>query len=165
MVRSAAAAGIAAAMLCWPALAQERSSPPSPTVPGSAAITWNRMLQMSDGRTFVSDGGIIIDAAVAQLDKLPDVVLSPSTAKGIESRMAEDRRESVRLSQLSQKDGGRYYLTPSGLALNGTYVAFLRDRLSEAETSLRPKGDLDPVVVVRGRQTIGLMMPMRRPSD
>src|SRR5690349_14149279 len=38
----------------------------TPTTPGSPAPVWQRMVQLDDGRIFVTDGGMAIDAALVK---------------------------------------------------------------------------------------------------
>src|SRR5262245_19145253 len=51
-------------------LAQTRIKPTAPGTPGDPV--WQGVLHLSDGRTFVTDGGLAIDAALAKPAKLPD---------------------------------------------------------------------------------------------
>src|ERR1051326_4596833 len=61
------------------ALSQDPPPPLSPAAPGSAGPTWQRTLRLSDGRTFVTDGGLAIDAALAKPATLPAGVLPNSS--------------------------------------------------------------------------------------
>jgi hypothetical protein len=60
---------------------------PTPTTPGSPGPLWQTMVQLDDGRKFVTDGGMAIDAALAK-PMLPNN--APVSGKIIESYLAAD---------------------------------------------------------------------------
>ena len=62
-----------------PIAAQNPAPPSSPAI--EAPPSWSRVLHMPDGRTFVTDGGLAIDATVAKPATLPATVLAPESAK------------------------------------------------------------------------------------
>ena len=50
-----------------------QTPPMKPAAPGTPGDpTWQGIVRMSDGRTFVTDGGLAIDAALAKPAKLPE---------------------------------------------------------------------------------------------
>ena len=130
----------------------------TPTMPGSPAPVWQRMVQLDDGRTFVTDGGMAIDAALVK-PPLPNN--APVSGKIIERYLSADLPNEFSLSQLSPRDG-RTYAAPSGIVLNATYIDFVRRTLPPRQVRLRMKGDLDPVVITVDGKTVGLMMPVKR---
>ncbi len=68
----------AALLSLWlPCMAAAQDQPPrlTPAVPGSAAPVWQRALRLSDGRLFVTDGALAIDAALARPATMPGYVL------------------------------------------------------------------------------------------
>jgi hypothetical protein len=142
------------------ALSQDRPPPPLPAAPGSAGPTWQRTLRLSDGRTFVSDGGLAIDAALAKPATLPADVL-PS-ASVLERQLSAQMPDEFGLSQLSPRPDGRTYRTPSGVDLNQTYIDFLRRVLPPAQVRLRMGGGREPVIVVLGGKPVGVFMPVAR---
>jgi hypothetical protein len=77
MLKVALVATWMAVLLLDVALAQNH---PTPTTPGSPAPLWQRMVQLDDGRTIVTDGGMAIDAAVAK-PTLPNNALAPVSGK------------------------------------------------------------------------------------
>jgi len=111
----------------------------TPTTPGSPGPLWQRMVQLDDGRTFVTDGGMAIDAALVK-PTLPNN--APVSEKIIERYLSADLPNEFSLSQLSPRDG-RTYAAPSGIALNATYIDFVRRTLPTQQVRLRMKGDLD----------------------
>lgn len=67
---------------------------------GASAIEWNRMFRLPDGRLFVSDGAITLDAELADLPELPSTEL-PSSAGDIMARyMAAARPDEIELDEL-----------------------------------------------------------------
>ena len=118
------------------------------------------MVQLDDGRTFVTDGGMAIDAALAK-PTLPNNALAPVGGKIIERYLSADLPNEFSLSQLSPRDG-RTYTAPSGIALNATYIDFVRRTLPPRQVRLRMKGDLDPVLITVDGKTVGVMMPVKR---
>ena len=120
------------------------------------------MVRLSDGRTFVTDGGMAIDAAIAKPAALPTDVLPHVAARRIEAFLAAQTTHDFGLGQLSASGGGRTYDSPSGVRLNTTYLDLLRRNVSAARVRLRMKGDLDPVVVVVDGKPAGVMMPVKQ---
>jgi hypothetical protein len=84
------------------------------------------MVRLDDGRTFVTDGGMAIDAALAK-PALPNN-MAPVSGKIIERWLSADLPNEFILSQLSPRDG-RTYAAPSGILLNATYIDFVRRTL------------------------------------
>ena len=65
-----------------------------PAAPGAAGDPqWQRVVHLSDGRTFVSDGGLALDAAIAKPRALPSSVLGPAGVKVLEGYMAAPLRQ------------------------------------------------------------------------
>jgi hypothetical protein len=136
--------------------AQERSPIPAPD---STGPQWQRSLRLSDGRLFVTDGAMALDASLARPATLPAEASMPAGASFIERQLAGRLPDEVGLSQLSRRDGGAYS-TPSGVHLGPAYVDFLRRTLPAAR--LRSSGSRDPVVIVLDGQAIGVVMPVAR---
>jgi hypothetical protein len=151
-----------AGLLPGVALPQEQQSRPVPTSPGSAEPTWQRTVRLSDGRTFVTDGGMAIDAALAQPATLPAKVLPPASGSFIERQMSSQSADEVGLSQLVLRPDGRTYTTPNGILLNQTYIDFLRRILPSAQVRLRTQGDREPVVILLKGEPVGVFMPVAR---
>ena len=53
-----------------------------------------------------------------------------------------------------------YRITPSGIALNATYIEYLRRILPAASVRFRMTGKMQPVVVVADGKVIGVLMPV-----
>jgi hypothetical protein len=141
------------------ALSQDRPSRPVPAAPGSAGPTWQRTLQLSDGRTFVTDGGLAIDAALAKPVTMPEIVVP---ANVLERQLTAQLPDEFGLSQLSPNPEARTYRTPSGVALNQTYIDFLRRTLPPAKVRLRMSRGLEPVIILLDGKPVGVFMPVKQ---
>ena len=135
---------------------------PVPSAPGSAGPTWQRTLRLSDGRTFVTDGGLAIDAALAKPSVLPADALPPASAVLIERHLSARPPDEFALPQLSPRPEARAYRTPSGVDLNQTYIEFLRRALPPGQLRLRTAGAREPVVIVLDGKPVGVFMPVAR---
>ena len=94
-----------------------------PTKPSSpvtvAPPTWSRVLQMPDGRSFVSDGGLAIDVALVKPASLPGTVIPVESTKAIAARMATPHQEEIGLGQLAAGRHGNSFVTPAGVHVPG----------------------------------------------
>jgi hypothetical protein len=159
-VRSALAAAfvLLAAMTGGSVLGQTRT-PLQPTAPGTTGDpVWQAKLQLTDGRVFVTDGGLAIDAALAKPSPLPERTV-PS--KILEDAFAADHKDEYRLSDLAAGANGRSYVAPNGIPLSSTYVNFLR-RVAPRSVRLRMIAPMRPVIVMDGDKPIGVLMPVAR---
>jgi len=140
---------------------QPAIKPSSPSV--VAAPVWSRALPMPDGRTFVTDGGLSVDAKLAKPTTMPSNVLPAHSGKIIADRMAAPHDKEIGLSELRTGPFTNSFATPDGIALNGNYINFLRGILPSS-ARLRTRGLSDPVTIIVGGQAVGIMMPLAQPS-
>jgi hypothetical protein len=138
-------------------LAQTRMKPTAPGTTGDPA--WQAVARLSDGRTLVTDGGLAIDAALAQLARLPEKEFS---GKVIENYFNLPLKDEYRFGDLTPPANGRTYTTPSGIPLNATYLDYLRRILPAASVRFRMGGELQPVVILVDGKAVGALMPVRR---
>src|SRR3954463_10735012 len=69
-------ATIAVLLIVQPVLAQKQT-PLKPTVPGTSGDpAWQGTVRLSDGRTFITDGGLAVDVALARPPVVPKRELS-----------------------------------------------------------------------------------------
>jgi hypothetical protein len=140
-------------------------NPPPPSQPAVVAPpTWTRMFTMADGRTFVTDGGMALDAAVAKPAQLPATVLPTQTATLFAGYMTAAYEREVGLADLKIGSLKNTFVTPSGLYLNGNYVNFIRSAVPPGRVRFRLKGELDPIVIALDGKPIGVLMAVRGPS-
>jgi hypothetical protein len=138
-------------------LAQTQMKPTPPGTPGDPA--WQGILRLSDGRTFVTDGGLAIDATLARPAKLPDRKL---TAKVLEGYLNASHKDEFRFADLDAAMSGWTYTTPSGIALNATYINYLRRNLAAGSTRFRMTAIMQPVVIVVNGSAVGVLMPVKQ---
>ena len=150
------------------ALAASGEAQQPPIKPSSPAVvappTWSRVLNMPDGRTFVSDGGISVDVTLAKPITLPSVVIPPESSKILASLMTAPYDKEIGLAELQPGGFKNSFTTSDGIFLNGNYVTFLRQVVPLGRTRLRTKGTRDPVVVAIDGQPVGIMMPLAPPT-
>jgi hypothetical protein len=159
-VRSSVAGVVAIAVLA--PLVLHAQPPKTPVGPDGAPI-WTRVVRLSDGRTFVTDGAITLDAALAKPKTLPTVVLPEATGKVIEKYLAAPLENEYSYSQLSTGKYPRSYVAPSGIFLGADYVEYLARTLGKRNLRLRMKGELDPIVVLVSGKPVGLVMARKGP--
>jgi len=145
--------------------AEQRQSRPPISVPSEVAPpTWWRTIPMPDGRKFVTDGGLSIDAAIVKPASLPEQMPPESSAAIVRHLAAPHDRESP-LSDLSTGVRPNTFTTPSGVVINGNYITLLRSTSVARQIRLRTKGKTDPIVIVVAGQPVGVMMPVQPPRE
>lgn len=147
-----AAAALTSLGLAWCATIALAAEPEAPK--------WIRWGKLSAGGTFVTDGAMTLDSAIAKPAKLPESELHASSVEIVERHLAAEHPERVRLADLERRGNQPSYRAPSGLTLAAKYVEYLRHVAPSAE--LRIKGDLDPVVILFDGKPVGLVMAMKR---
>jgi hypothetical protein len=145
-----------AVMITQVLLAQNRLKP---TVPGTAGDPiWQAVVRTSDQRTFLTDGGLAIDAALAKPATLPEREVP---GKVLETYFSAAHSAECSLADLNRASG-KTYTTPNGIPLNATYIDYLRRILPRGEVRLRMSGDTQPVVIVADAKVLGVLMPVRK---
>lgn len=122
---------------------------------------WRGWFRVSDGRTFVTDGALMIEAAAVRVDPLPEKKLELS-AKIVDGYLAARGPEDVRVSELEPADDGKSYRPPSGVPVSARYVDYLRSVLPASTLRFRFDGDGKPIAIVSEGKTVGVVMPMAR---
>src|SRR5262245_796924 len=132
----------------------------TPTTPGTAGDPqWQAVVRLSDGRTFLTDGGMVIDTAVAKLAKLPE---KEYPGKIIETYLVAPHQQEYGFADLKPTASGKAYDTPIGIPLNATYINYLRRVLPVALARFRLSGQLQPVVIMVSGKAVGVLMPVRK---
>jgi hypothetical protein len=137
--------------------AQAPMKPTAPGTPGDPA--WQGIVRLNDGRTFVTDGGLAFDAAIAKPAKPPDREVP---GKVLQTYLDATYQDEYGFSDLKAAASGKTYRAPNGIALNATYINYLRRKLSAAAVRLRMSGELQPVLILANGKTVGVLMPVRQ---
>ena len=140
--------------------AAQSSRPPISSPSVVAPPTWWRIMKMPDGRTFVTDGGLFIDAKVAKPASLPSDAIAAASAKVIEEHFNAPHDHELGLQSLRPGDAKNTFTTPDGVVLNGNYITFIRSVAPPARTRLRTRGKMQAVVVLIDGQPVAVMMPV-----
>ena len=131
----------------------------TPTAPGTAGDPqWQGFILMSDGRTFVTDGGLAIDAEIAKLSPLPTRRLTPGA---IEKYLSAPPKTEYGFNDFVAAPTGKTYLAPNGIPLNRTYIDFLR-RILPSSARFGMNGEMEPVVMLVSGKAVGVLMPVRK---
>jgi hypothetical protein len=138
-----------------------RMQPSSPADLGPPA--WTRAVQMPDGRTFVTDGGMMVDAGVARPAEMPKTVVPVTNGEVLARNFTAPHQREIALGDLRPGTLNNTFETPDGIALNGNYVRFLGSVLSAGRTRLRTREPRDPVTVWAGDQPVAIVMPVAPP--
>ena len=138
-------------------LAQTRMKP---TIPGTAGDpAWQGIIRHTDGRTFVTDGGLVVDVALAKPSTLPS---REFPSKLLDTYFGLSHTTECGFDDLKAAASGKTYTTPSGLALNATYVKFLRRVLPAGSVRLRMSEELKPVIIIADGRAVGAFMPVKQ---
>lgn len=150
---------MAIALFATAAAAQQAPRPTSPNV--ETPPVWTRTLQMPDGRTFVSDGGLAVDVDIVKPASLPQTVIPPASAKIIAGHLTAPHKTEIALAELRNGARKNTFVGPDDIAVNGNYVTLLRRTASGAK--LRFRGATDPIVIVVDQRPVGVLMPLAMP--
>jgi hypothetical protein len=137
-------------------MAQTRITPTAPGTPGDPV--WQGTLRANDGRTFVTDGGLLIDAAFAKPATIPDRTFPP---KLLDDYLSTPYKDEYGFSDLTAAPSGKTYTAPNGIALNATYINFLRRVLPPGAVRFRIGGGLQPIVILANGTAVGVLMAVR----
>jgi hypothetical protein len=151
-------AAVAALLTAQPVSAQSQT-PMKPTVPGTPGDpVWQGTLRTSDGRTFITDGGLAVDAAFARPAALPARELP---AKLLEDYLKAAHKDEYGFADLTLAATAKTYTSPSGVALNATYIDYLR-RAAPRGSRFRMTAGVQPIVVVADGSPIAVLMPVKQ---
>jgi hypothetical protein len=137
----------------------QTQTPMKPTAPGTAGEpVWQGTVRTSDGRTFITDGGLAVDAAIAKPAALPARELA---GKVLETYMKAPHTSEYAFADLTRAATGRTYTSPNGIALNATYINYLR-RIAPRSARFRMTGASQPIVLVADGSPIAVLMPVKQ---
>ena len=145
-------------VICAQVAFAQAQKPLKPTAPGTAGDpAWQGTLRLSDGRTFVTDGGLALDATLAKPAKLPERELP---ARVLEGYLNAPHKDEYGFGDLRAAASGKTYTSPSGIALNATYINYLRRTLPTGSGRLRMTADRQPIAIVASGKIVGVLMPV-----
>jgi hypothetical protein len=160
MIRTVLLASLLALPVVATAVTQDKPKPSNPSV--VAPPVWQLAIEMPDGRTFVSDGALAVDAKIARPEAMPKKVIPVESGKTIAGRLTGKYTDEIALSALRTGTRPNTFLGPRDIPLNGNYVTFLRSVAPRSR--LRFNGPLDPIVVVLNGEPIALVMALAMPK-
>ena len=137
----------------------QTKAPMKPAAPGTLGDpVWQGTLRMSDGRTFITDGGLAVDAAFAKTATLPARELP---GKVLEDYMKAPHKNECGFADLTLAATGKTYASPGGIALSATYIDYLR-RIAPRSSRFRMTEPGRPVVLVADGSPIAVLMPVKQ---
>ena len=137
-------------------LAAQRMTPSAPGAGGDPE--WQGIVRLSDGRSFITDGGLALDVAFAKPATLPGREIP---GKVLETYLNAERKDDYGLGDLTPAASGKTFTTPSGIPLSATYVNYLR-RMLPSSVRFRVGGELEPIGIVANGKIVGVLMPVRK---
>jgi hypothetical protein len=145
-------------LIAFAAAAQTRT-PMKPTVPGrSGDPVWQGTVHMSDGRVFITDGGLAVDAAFAKPPTLPTREVP---GKVLEDYLKATHKDECGFADLTLAATGKTYTSPNGIELNATYIDYLR-RVAPRGSRFRMTDGMHPIVVVAAGTPMAVLMPVKK---
>jgi hypothetical protein len=134
-------------------------TPMKPTAPGTPGDpVWQGTVRTSDGRTFITDGGLAVDTAFARPATMPTREVS---ARVLEEYLKASHKNECGFADLTLAASGKTYASPSGIALNATYINYLR-RIAPPRSRLRMTDGMHPILVVADASPIAVLMPVKQ---
>ncbi len=124
------------------------------TVP---AWTQKVKLPPPDGRTFVSDGGLVLDVGFAKPAVRPSQDMPADMGTAVAGYLSGYYPTEFGLADLREGPSAAVFVGPQGFALSRNYVTFLTRYAPRVR--LRTKGAGYPVLLVQDQRNIGLLLP------
>jgi hypothetical protein len=124
------------------------------TVP---AWTHKVKLPPPDGRTFVSDGGLVLDVDIAKPAMRPSQSMPADMGTAVAGYLSGYYPTEFGLSDLREGQTSAVFVGPQGFAVSRNYVTFLTRYAPRVR--LRTKGVGYPVLLVLDQRNIGLLLP------
>jgi len=124
------------------------------TVP---AWTHKVKLPPPDGRTFLSDGGLVLDVAVAKPAVRPAQDMPADMGTAVAGYLSGYYPTEFGLADLKEGQTAAVFVGPEGFAVSRNYVTFLTRYAPRVR--LRTKGVGYPVLLVLDQRNVGLLLP------
>jgi len=136
-------------------------SPPAMSDPKlvQTVPSWTEKVKLPppDNRTFVSDGGLVIDVEIAKPAMRPSQTMPADMGTAVAGYLSGYYPTAFGLSDLKEGPTAAVFVGPQGFALSRNYVTFLT-RYAPRVT-LHTKGAGYPVLLVQDGRHIGLLLP------
>jgi hypothetical protein len=110
-----------------------------------------------DGRTFVSDGGLVLDVDVAKPAVRPSQVMAADMGTAVAGYLSGYYPNEFGLPDVHEGPSAGVFVGPQGFAVSRNYVTFLTRYAPRVR--LRSKGPGYPVLLVLDQRNIGLLLP------
>jgi hypothetical protein len=127
-----------------------------PTADAPAEVRWLLSSQFPDGRRFVTDRRLLLEAKYVQ-GPFPADTLAPEK---VEHFLAWRTTHGFELADLRVTGPEGHYRTPRGIVLNPKYIDFLKRLKTIRHLHFRGSGERDPVIIFNGERVIGALVPM-----
>ncbi|MEO5823611.1 MAG: hypothetical protein ABIT71_24160 [Vicinamibacteraceae bacterium] len=148
---------IALAAIASPAAAQVPPASNPKLVQTVPVWTHKVKLPAPDGRTFISDGGLVLDVEVAKPAVRPSQTMAADMGTAVAGYLSGYYPTEFGLSDLHEGPSPTVFVGPKGFAVSRNYVTFLTRYAPRVR--LRLKGDGYPVLLVLDQRNIGLLLP------
>jgi hypothetical protein len=157
MLRLSALLLVAVAGMASSAAAQAPSHSDPRRVQTMPAWSHKVKLPLPDDRTFVSDGGLVLDVEVAKPAVRPSESMPAEMGKAVAGYLSGYYPTEIGLSDLREGPTPAVFVGPQGFAVSRNHVTFLTRYVPRVR--LRVKGDGHPVLLVLDQRKIGLLLP------
>ena len=149
-------AAVVVALLALAPVAAAQSSDPRlvQTVP---AWTHAMKLPPPDGRTFVSDGGLVLDIGIAKPAVRPSQTMAKDMSTAVAGYLSGYYPTEFGLADLKDGPSPAVVVGPEGFAVSRNYVTFLTRYAPRVR--LRTKGQGYHVLLVLDQRNVGLLLP------
>ncbi len=121
------------------------------------AWTHKVKLPLPDDRTFVSDGGLVLDVEVAKPAVRPSETMPADMGKAIAGYLSGYYPTELGLSDLREGPTPAVFVGPQGFVVSRNHMTFLTRYVPRVR--LHVKGEGYPVLLVLDQRKIGLLLP------
>jgi hypothetical protein len=146
------------ASACHRSEAGEPASQPAADEPDPDVVQWRAHCDLDDGRRLLTDGSLLLESRYVPNVPVPEKTVP---AEGAQRLLQSETDHEFGLADLDRKAAGGHYVAPRGIHLNRKYVDLLRGSPLKATVRFRAKGANDPVLILDGKDVVGVMMPMK----
>lgn len=149
------------AVLCFAASAcssRERESVRDEAAPEPEVVEWRAYCDLDDGRRFLTDGRLMLEASYVPSAVLPERKLPPERAERL---LAWKTDREFLVTDLKREAPDGHYRGLDSIQLSRVYVEFLRALPLRKTLRFRAKGPDDPVLLLDGAKVVGAVMPLQ----